>query len=177
MNSQRVRGATDLDTYFGASVTFSATASPTDIWRIQGSATRLVRVQRVVFSGVQGTAGNVGTIALKFHSVANTGGTSASITAVPADSSSRPASASLVNYTANPTIDSSALILWQPRMNISATGTTDTSGVILDMDFTQYLNCRGLVLRGVAQELAINMGGVLPGSFASAQVSCIWTEE
>lgn len=176
MKSQRTRGATDLDTYMAASVTYSATASATDVWLIRGSATRLVRVQRVIFSGTQTTAGNVGTIQVNKHSVANTGGTSASVTAVAVDSSQIAASAVVLNYTANPTVDGTAKTIWQPRMLISAPATA-MDGRIFDLDLTQYLNCRGIVLRGINEELAINLLATIPSGLASLQVSCVWTEE
>lgn len=178
MDSMRVRGATEIPTYFGASVTYSATAAATDIFVITGSATRLVRVQRLVFSGTQTVSGNVGTVAITKHSIANTGGTAASITAVSVDSTQIPASAVLKNYTVNPTVDASALIVWQPRVLIAAPATADVSGVIFDFDFTKLLNGKPLTLRGIAQELAISLGGgTLPTGLASLQVSCIWTEE
>jgi len=194
MFSQRVRGATELDTYFAASITFSATASATDVFVFRGPPApagqglqqqsqpnanfRIARLLRICFSGVQTTAGNVPTVFLNKHSIANTGGASSSVTAVAADSgTSRPAASTLLVYTANPIVDASAVTIWAPRVLIPAAATTDESGVIFDFDCRDLLNGKPLTLRGANEEIAINLGGVVPSGLAGLQVSCIWTEE
>ncbi len=176
MLSQIVKGDANADTYIAASITYSATAAPTDVWTITGSATRIVRVHRVIFSGTQTVAGNINTVTIKKHSVANTAGSSSSVTCVPVDSSQIPADATVKIYTANPTVDATAQVIWQQGVLVPAPATA-VPGVILDFDFTQLLNGKPITLRGIAQELSINMGGALPTGFAGAQVTCIFTME
>lgn len=179
MDALRVRGATDLPAYMGASVTYSATAAAEVVWEIANPAgsTRLVRVHRVQFSGTQTTAGLVSVWRLEKCSTICTGGTAASITAVPVDSSQLAAMATFKNYTANPTKGTLVGILWQPAMLVPAPASVAQPGTVFDFDSTCLLNGRPITLR-VGESLRMNMGGgTIPSGLASCQVSAYWTEE
>lgn len=182
MLSTRVRGATDLNSYMAASVTYSATAAATVVFEIASQAAtasqkgRLLRVNRVLFSAVQTTAGNIGDWRLERRAQA-TGGTSASMTAVPLDSSQPAAFASVLNYTSNPTPGTLTGILWQPRVHVPAAATAVYPAWVLDFDMSQMLNGKAVTLRP-GEALSLNFGGgALPTGLASCQASVYWTEE
>ncbi len=180
MDSLRVRGATDLYSYMAASVTFSATAAATVVFEIAqpSSPSRLIRVHRINFSAVQTVAGNIGDWRLELASTSSTAGTSASITAIPLDSSQIAASASLKNFTANPNVGSLIGIIWQPRMLVPAAATAVNPATVLDFDTSSLLNGRPISLRKAGEALRLNMGGgTIPSGLSSCQVSIYWTEE
>lgn len=182
MDSQRVRGATDLPSYMAASVTYSATAAATVVFEISNPTAsapplqRIVRVQRILFSAVQTVAGNIGDWRLEKRAT-STGGTSASMTAVPLDSGQKAATASALNYTANGTPGALVGILWQPRMLVPAPATAVNPAYVFDFDTSQLLNGKPISLRA-GEALSLNFGGgTIPTGLASCQVSVFWTEE
>ncbi len=178
MDSLRVRGATDLPSYMAASVTYSATATASIVFEISNPSTsnRLVRVHRVLFSAIQTTAGNIGDWRLERRAAAS-GGTSASMTAVPADSSQLPATAVCRNYTAEPTPGALTGIIFQPRVLVPQASSVVNPATVLDFDTRHLLNGRPVTLRA-GQALSLNFGGgALPTGLASCQASVYWTEE
>jgi hypothetical protein len=78
-------------------------ANPTDIFCLQGSATKTIKVKRFDLSGLTSVAlATVGMQIVK-RSTANTGGTATNPPAVPHDSNDPAATATVLAYTANPT--------------------------------------------------------------------------
>lgn len=181
MLSTRVRGATDVPAYLAASVTFSATAAATVVWEITQPAApkRLIRVHRVVFSAVQTVAGNIGDWRLEIASTSTTGGTSASMTAVPMDSGvTVPASATVKNFTANGNVGTITGVIWQPRMLVPAPASAVNPASVFDFDATSLLNGQPITLRKAGESLRLNMGGgAIPTGLASCQATVYWTEE
>jgi hypothetical protein len=180
MDATRVKGATDIPAYMAASVTFSATAAATVVFEITQPATptRLVRVHRVLFSATQTTAGNIGDWRLELGSTSTTGGTSASVTAVPVDSSQLSASASVKNFTANGNAGTLIGIIYQPRMLVPAPATAINPATVIDFDTTSLLNGRPITLRKAGESLRLNFGGgTIPSGLANCQATIYWTEE
>lgn len=182
-DAQRVKGATDIPAYMAASVTFSATAAATVVWEINNpggtgaQAKTIVRVHRVVLSGVQTTAGNIGDWRLELASTSTTGGTSASVTAVKLDSSQVAAQATVKNWTANGNAGTLIGIIWQPRVLIPQASSAVTPATVLDFDTTYLLNGRPITLR-TGESLRINFGGgTIPSGLTNVQVSAYWTED
>lgn len=182
MDSQRVRGATDIASYMAASVTYSATATAGIVFEISNPAAaapplqRIVRVHRVLFSATQTTAGNIGDWRLERRAAAS-GGTSASMTAVAMDSGQTAALAGVRNYTAEPTPGALTGIIWQPRVMVPAPATVLQPATVFDFDTRSLLNGRPVTLRA-GQALSLNLGGgALPTGLANLQVSVYWTEE
>lgn len=151
-------------------------ASATDLACITGSATKVTRVQRVVVSGLAGTAITVPVVLTK-HTVANTGGTAASTTALPVpramDSNGAAATATTTAYVANPTVDASAVQLASQYMTF---GVTTVAGSIANFDFTSRNYAQAPILRGVAQQVCVNLGGTSISSGLAA-VAFYWTEQ
>jgi hypothetical protein len=151
-------------------------ASATDIFTITGSATKTVRVIRVEVSGIATTILDT-SVALIVRSSADLTGTSTSPAAVPYDSTNAAATATIKAYTANPgtlgttvgTIRSSKLLF-----NLAAPTAGSESGRLIE-DFGDRPT-QAVVLRGVAQVLAVNLAGVTVAG-GSVDISIEFTEE
>jgi hypothetical protein len=166
-----------VDTYAAMGYGIVPAASATDIACITGAATKTIRVQAVRVSGTAGTLVTL-PVLLNKHTVANTGGTAALTTALPApmkmDSSSPSASATTTAYTANPTIDSTATQLDAMVASFNVT-TALVNGSQAYFDFKNRNFMMAPVLRGVAQQLCVNLGAISVSSGLLA-VSFEWTE-
>lgn len=158
-------------------------AAATDLFCITGSNAKLIKVARIRFSG---TAGTLISIPVTFvrRNLADTGGTAATTTANPANTVSKrdttnPTSvATLISYTANPTInDTSPTFISSSQLTLP---TTAAGTVIVPLQFDYVDETPALIeqptLRGPAQQFCINLNattvttGVLNGSIT-------WTEE
>lgn len=155
-------------------------ASATDVACITGSATRVIRVQYVKVSGTAGTLVTL-PILLNKHTVANTGGTPAVTTALPVPVSldtgvatTAQATATVTAYTANPTIDATALQIDAQVASLNTTSAlVNGTGAIFDYSRRTFMS--GPVLRGVAQQACVNLGTISVSSGLLA-ISFGWTE-
>jgi hypothetical protein len=156
-----------------ASGTVVPVTGATDLVTIIGSATTLVKLLRVVFSGTILTAAINGSVSIVKRSTADTAGTSTRPTIIPLDSGNAAATAVLAAYTANPTLGTTIGTVWQAKYlyPIAASG----SPSVLTIDFNQ-LGQAG-TLRGVAQQLALNLNAVAFASAGSVDYSFVFTEE
>lgn len=164
-----------IDSYAATGIGIVPAAAATDIACITGSATRIVRLQSIRVTGT-GTAITVPVVITK-HAVANTGGTAAVSTDLPVpfplDSTDAAASATTTAYTANPTITAGAGVTDIQFLGLAATTATATNaGVTFDYSGRNY--SEALTLRGVAQQVCVNLNGTSPT--ASLAVSFRWTE-
>lgn len=152
-------------------------SSATDVACITGSATRTVRVQWIRVSGTAGTLVTL-PVLLNKHTVANTGGTAATTTALPApmklDSGSPTATATTTAYTANPTIDSTATQLDAMVASLNTTSAL-VNGSQAFFDYRSRPFMEAPTLRGVAQQYCVNLGAISVSSGLLA-VSFGWTE-
>lgn len=163
----------------GTKATYAATvnalttaASATNIVTINGSASKTVRVVKVLLSGIQTASGNM-TVLLRKQSTADSGGTPSSVTAVPHDSTSAAASATVNSYTGAPSAGSLVGVVVCKRVTFPSAATAFDSP--LDF-FIADIPAQAIVLRGVAQGLAISFNGVtLTGGSVNATIC--WTEE
>lgn len=137
---------------FSCSANITVAASATDIAILPGNASNAVYVTKVIVSGTQTTAGT-GLIQLIRRSTANTGGTSASITAVAHDTTDSAVSLPL-SYTANPTPGTSVGTMRSETIVLG--NATSVSGKVT-WDFGE--RGKHVLLSGVAQGLAINLNG------------------
>jgi hypothetical protein len=146
---------------FVASATVTSAASATDIAVMPGNATNTALLTRVKVSCTQTTAGII-TLNLIKRTTADSGGTSSGMTAVADDSNTSAAVSAPLTYTANPTINNTTGNVDTVRFGCMATGTTSANDIYI-LNRTQ----KPLVLRGTAQQIAVNLGGttVTGGSF------------
>lgn len=147
---------------YSASATVASAASATDIAVVPGNATNTVLVTEVRVSCTQTTAGIIELHLLK-RSTADTAGTSVGMTEVPDDANYAAASSALLTYTANPTTGSLVGDVDIVKLGCLATGTTAANDLYV-ANFRQ----KPIVLRGTAQQLAVNLNGVTVsgGNFA-----------
>ncbi len=162
-------------TYSASSGAVTPPATPSDICKISGSASKTVYVQRLELTSTQTTAGyNVFFLAKR--STDNTGGTLTSLVRVPFDSNSGAAGASTVSYTGNPTTGAvvgniKALHLFSPAPGSVA----GTPGYMWDFDRDN--SGQPIVLRGTGEVLAVNFAGAALPTGLSVTCNFTWSEE
>lgn len=156
-----------------SAIAFNAANNATDIFTITGSATKIIKVLRVGFSATQTTAGTANVLLVK-RSTANSAGTSAAATAIPHDSNDVAATATVLNYTANPTVGTAVGTIRAYRAFIPAPATAST---VTYYEFTfGSLPEKAVVLRGTGQVLALNLNATtITGNAFTCFVE--WTEE
>ncbi|SRR6266550_26318 len=153
-------------------------ATPTDWVVLRGSATKLIKVMRIEYSGVAtaATAGNY--IRAVKHTIANTGGTSTNPAVIKHDSNDGAATGLILLYTVAPTIDGTSTIWKNIRLTYglvtAAAGTWSQDRYVYDYGQEPY---EPMTLRGVAQELAFNFNSVAIPSGGVYDLSITWTEE
>jgi len=164
-------------TYMAASAAFTPPATPNDVFSIYGSASKTVRVTRIGISGIQNTAGVNSWFLIK-RSTANTGGTPTTLTNVPNDSNNTAATATVVNYTANPSpLGSTVGTVWSGKINSPAAATAGIGGLQgIVLDFVDMFG-QPICLRGTAQGLVWNFNGAGLPAGLSLLIWCQWTEE
>lgn len=163
-------------TYSASTAAFTPVATATDTVTIAGSATKTIKVLRITLSGTQTTAG-INTWYITKRSAADTGGTSVAMVAVPHDSASAAASATILKYTANPT-GGGTLVghVWIGQVNAPAPGTAGIGIVPTVIDFPALYG-QPIILRGTAEQLAVNFNGAAVPSGLSMAITVDWTEE
>ncbi len=163
-------------TYSSAVIDYAAYATPTDMFVLVGSATKLVRVLRVAVSGVA-TAGIIEDLQLIKRTAADTTGTASQPAIAQHDSNDAAASAVVNLYSVIPGGLGAGVNVRAGKLNL---GTAGSSGAIaapaLVWDFTTR-NGKGLVLRGIAQCLALNWNGAAVPAGLSLNIDVEWSEE
>ena len=161
-----------LKTTYSASINNIVPAlTPTDIFSITGSASKTIKIHSIQIDATATAAAVVAVFVVK-RSTANTAGTSTAPTVVPLDSASATGTATVLAYTANPTLGT---LVGNVRSEKLLVSTATTSGETLLINFGDSLGSP-IVLRGVSQVLAFNLNAV---SLTGGSVNCFveWTEE
>jgi len=157
----------------------------TDVVCIAGSASKLVRVQQVVISGTTATAPQTVPVQLLRRVAADTGGTPASTTANPAntvaklDTGNGAPTATLISYTANPTVNDASptyLESWLMTMPV-VTGVMTPLSVNYQFDYTIASLNQPPTLRGIAQQICVSLGGATLTNASAWNGHITWTEE
>lgn len=163
-----------LDTYSAIIRNFTPAATPTDIVTIAGAATKIIKILKIELWTTQTTAG-VNEFLLIKRSALDTGGTPVSMPAVPLDSRSPAAVATVSNWTANPAGLGTAvgtIEVARPAANVT-TGSTNPSYVF---DFMTATNGSPIVLRSAVEQLALNFNGAaVPAGYVS-NINVRWIE-
>jgi hypothetical protein len=143
-------------TYCASVSGFVCPAAATDVFTIQGSATKTISITRIIISGTT-SAGSGASISMSIlkRSTANTGGTSITLTNVKLDTNNANATAVVKNYTANATVLGTLVgNLISERMTINTAGALNDNTVY---DFGNRTN-QPIVLRGINEFVCINFG-------------------
>lgn len=170
-------------TYSAVALALPPAASATDVACIAGSASKLIKINKMEISGTAGTLISVPATLVRRASV-NTGGTAATTTANWAntisklDTSSPTAAATLISYSANPTIvDTSPTYVRSAYVTLPVT-TAGTSISPIKWHFGDSIDSQNqpLTLRGAAEQVCVNLNATSPSS-GLMHISVEWTEE
>jgi hypothetical protein len=154
---------------------FAIASGATDVTILNGSATKTVRVTRILFSMTTTTAAVVPVIIIK-RSTANAGGTTGIAAITPHDSNNAAATAGNLFYAANATtLGTTVGTMIRAAKYFSEVATPTSPAEVLEWTFGQNGE-QPPTLRGTAQGLAINLNGT---TIAGATMTCIitWTED
>lgn len=159
-------------TYSAGVIGFTPAATATDFWQIIGSATKTVRVTRLSISGLATAAASIALQLFK-RTTASTAGSPSAVTAAQHDSNDATPTAVVNTFGANPSaLGTSGGVVRAQKLNLGAAGAAGQ----LVWDFTTR-NSRGLVLRGVAQQLALNWNGAAVPAGTVLEIDVEFTEE
>ena len=162
--------------YRATVVPLTPAATPTDIITLCGSATKVVRGIRIVLNTTQTTQG-INDWYLVKRSTANTGGTSTVVTPVPSDSAFAAATATYRRYTTNPTALGTLVGNVSIVNVLSAVSAPASSSATAYIPYVFDFTNNSIVLRGVAECLALNFNGAALPAGLSVNSSIEWTEE
>ena len=150
-------------------------ANATDVFTITGSDIRVVKIKRIIVTGIQTTGGQVLVVIAK-RSTANTGAATTQ-TNVPWDSgggAGTAAAAVVRSYTANPTTGTLVGRVMAKRGFIPAAASV-VDQIPIEFDF-ELETGEPLVLRASTEVVAVNLNAVTV-SGGALDVSVVWTEE
>jgi hypothetical protein len=164
--------ASTKTTYMNGSGSFTPPATPTDMWVMQGSATKTIKILKIILQTTQTTLGT-NTFFLKRYSTADTLGTSTTVTSYPLDTTNVAATATVKFYTANPTLGTLVGSLDSAYITTGAPGAPIQPYV---WDFTCPIG-QNLTLRGAADQIAVNFAGAALPAGLKVAVTVMYTEE
>lgn len=164
-----------LTSYMAASLPFTPGTVLQDVFTITGSATKTITIIRAGLSTLQ-TTGGINTWYLLRRSTANSAGTSVAVAAIPTTDTFAAASATVLQYTVNPTAGTLLGRLWTGRVGSPAPGTVgigDSEKILLLSDRT---GLQPVTLTGVNDVLAWNFNGATLPAGLSVTAHFWWTE-
>lgn len=165
--------ASTFGSFIAALDPFTPGTTPTDIVTLYGSATKTINVTKASIVTTQTTAG-INTWRLIKRRTVNTGGTSTAPTIVPTNSNFPAATATVLQYSVNPTgLGIATGNIWSGRT--LAPGLASLINPIEVPMISQ--NQIPIVLVGVGQGLVVNFNGVALPAGLSVQVIFGWTEQ
>lgn len=172
-------GDTQIAHYRAGGTAFAMVATPTAAIKILGSATKTVRIKRIVLQGAATAAGNMA-FTVKKNSTAGTIGSAVltTVTATPLDSGNAAATGVVstvgtANYGTVPTIVGSPL--YAGRLQMTAIG-TGVAIVPIVLEFGMH-GRQALVLRGATENVTVDFGGSAIPSGGVLDFSVEWSED
>lgn len=166
-------------TYSATRAGIAPASGATDICTLTGSATKTIKVRRIMVSGYTATA-QTDPVSIIKRSTANTGGTGVQLTATAYDSTNsltgsttNTATAVAEAFTGNPTTGTQAGLLADVYIGFGLA--TNASETLHEITFG--ILGSPVILRGIAQTLSVNLNGLT--YVAPVGMSCTfeWTEE
>lgn len=161
-----------------AAVLVAAVTANVPWFVIYGSSTKVIKVQKIIVSGITLTAVAYVNIGVAKYSTAPSGGTAVAYTKIPLDASDVASTASLVQgYTAIPTTGTRIGFI-NGRRTLGQATTAAAAGFVdqLIFDFSTGSEKDAVTLRGTAQGVGLEWVAA-PASATSVLVSVEWTEE
>lgn len=166
-------------TYAAANAAVQAVAvtATVPIARLVGSATKTVRLQKCIVSGVASTAITTVCVGLVKTSTAATGGTAVETTELPFVTGSTAPTAVAQLYSAAPTAGTAIGTIAAQMVTLPLIATSVTDGqASYAFDFTNGGEMETPTLVGVAETFEVRFG-TAPANAPSMVVTWIWTEE
>lgn len=164
-------------TYTASTTAKTAVAAGTAPFaQIFGSATKTIRVQRIVVTSTTGTAATYTDIVVTKRTAAGSGGTATTLTQVPHDSTSAAGTATVVKlFTAAPTAGTGGGVIASRMVFAPITGTPATIVQPAIFDWSNA-EAEAPVLRGTGEGLEISTGTTTTNA-PTVTVEITWTEE
>jgi hypothetical protein len=150
------------------------TAATTAIASLVGSASKVVKLTKLIVSFTEATAAAMYNLRLMKTSAAATGGTAQAETIVPLKTTNAAATAVANFFTAAPTAGTPVGAIKSLKLFGSITGTIAVTDRFV-VEFGDKAQCPTLV--GVAETLELNINGATPANAGSWDVTWEWTEE
>lgn len=161
-------------TYYATKVGLATAASATDVATISGTnAGKVVVLKRVEISCTETTA-TVNDLLFVQRSTADTGGTSAAMTVSNFDPLAPPTQATVLSYTANPTVGTS-LGTTSVKLACLAPGSVSPSDFYALNFGPAGVVQGGLILRGASAQFAVNLNSVTQTG-SSYDITFFWIE-
>jgi hypothetical protein len=157
-----VSGNTNVPSY-SAAVTSFGNSSAGDVYCINGSATKTVKVKGIRVS-VIASAGVVNVISLIKRSTADSGGTPSAVTVVPNDSANPAATATVTAYATAPTAGTTVGTVRSQDISVATTSGSIPSLYAL-FQFSVYWD-QPMVLHGVVEGICVNVPSTAGGSWS-----------
>lgn len=151
------------------------TGATTHFMSITGSATKTIRVTRAECSG-KATGALAVNITGEVASAADTGDAGTAVTAVPLDSNSPAATATVVSHTTSPTSGTSVGNVAAGTLALANASTPVYQPVPLVFEFGTRPGAQEVVLRGAAQAFHLNTSAAF-GTGAAVGCALEWSEE
>lgn len=166
-------------TYGATGTALAVVTGATDFACIAGAAGKVMRIQNIRVSGTVATASVSSPIVVMKRASLDTGGTAATGVALPVayalDSINAASAATLVSYTANPTInDTSPGIIDGGIVSFNLTTAVGQNPLVFD--YSGRLYYQAPTLRAATQQICLNAQATTFTNAVSATVSFRWTE-
>lgn len=161
-------------TYTASNVDIVPVATPTDVIVLVGSATKTILVTKFEITPNATANGSLDFYVYK-RTTANTGGTSTATAIASNDSTNPTASAVARIYSANPSALGTGTLVRATRMTLAS---KSPNGIAIQMWSESFGtgNQQPIVLRGVGESLAINLGGQAMPSGIEIYFTMEWVE-
>lgn len=149
-------------------------ANPTDLIQISGSASSIVRIRSLTFTGIATSASNIFINTVRRSTLA-TGGTSSLATLVNRDNLDNLATAQVKVFTANPSgLGTLIGVADGGRLNIAPAANGGIDRLALQYS---WMNDKAPILRGVNDCLCINLGGLAWPAGGALDVNIVLSED
>jgi hypothetical protein len=164
----------NVATYRYEAVGITPAATPTDIFTLQGSASKVIKVKRVIVSGEATAAAQV-VANLVRRSTANTAGTSTAPVIAQSDNADAAPFGAIKLYSVNPTaLGTVVATIISRRVGLNPNSALPASAIELSFGVR---NDKPIILRGATDFLAINLAGAALPAGTKLDIAIEWTEE
>lgn len=166
-----------LNSYFAYGEAYTAYATPTDLLTISGSASKVIRINNMVFR-CQETTGALRKLFFVKRTAANTGGTATNPSAIKLDTNNAAATAVLALYSAAPAgLGAGTTLAVAPLVTTALTAAPAIFSMGSHISAASAITTTTpVVLRGATEFLCANWNGNAWGSGQIAQWEISWTE-